>query len=173
MTKLGEIKKPWEQWPDETDLSYSYFISYLEIGPGRSLPKVCQKYTKKDSYISQLKKWSSKYDWVERASAYDEKQLLKTLKDKEKEVDKVRAKLLQAAEQAADRLIRISQDDTQVNNSANNAQLKAIEMILDRAGIVPPAPEQLPQPEGESTYQQINNYFYKKMNGKDREQVDE
>ena len=163
MTKLGEIKKPWEKWPEETDLSYSYFISYLQLGSVRSLSKVVQKHNKKDHYKTQLGKWSSKYDWVERAKAYDEKQLLKILQDHEKVVDRTRARLLQAAEQASEKLIGISQDDSQAINSANNAQLKAIEMILYRAGIVPPAPEQLPKPKGESTYQQINKYFYDKM----------
>lgn len=68
---MTDQTRPWDKRPDETDKAFKAFTDYLDFGPDRSLEKVRQKYNKNTSYIRQLGKWSSAYNWVERASAYD------------------------------------------------------------------------------------------------------
>ena len=63
--------KEWEQLESETELAYEWFCRYRDMGAERSLTKVIQKYNKKNTYKSQLAKWSTKYNWTTRVSAYD------------------------------------------------------------------------------------------------------
>ena len=61
----------WEKLTGETDLSYLWFSRYRDMGAERSLTNVLQKYHKGAQYKSQLGKWSGKFNWAERCSAYD------------------------------------------------------------------------------------------------------
>ena len=63
--------KIWSKQEWETKTSYIWFRHYLEYGKGRSLEKLCQEYNKNISYKTQLAKWSSKNNWVDRVNAYD------------------------------------------------------------------------------------------------------
>lgn len=62
---------PWERRPDETSKSYRAFTQYLLLGPDRSLEELRKELDRKPSYLRWLEVWSSKYDWVDRATAYD------------------------------------------------------------------------------------------------------
>ena len=63
----SEKIKAWYRLPGESSAAYEAFKMYLET-PERSLTKVEQKLNKKRG---QLGNWSSKYNWVDRAAAYD------------------------------------------------------------------------------------------------------
>lgn len=58
----------WELLPDETPLAFSYFATYRDLGPDRSLPKTAAVFSKSVSHMTSL---SNKYRWVDRARAYD------------------------------------------------------------------------------------------------------
>jgi hypothetical protein len=63
--------------PQETAKAAAAFHAYCELGPTRSLEKVCERVqneTGKRPRLASLKEWSSKYNWVERAKQYDEEQ---------------------------------------------------------------------------------------------------
>ena len=60
-------EKAWDRLENESSVAYEAFKIYLEM-PDRSLPKVSQKLSKS---LTQIKKWSSKFNWVERTAAYD------------------------------------------------------------------------------------------------------
>lgn len=64
----------WEQREDETQISYEWFCHYRDMGVHRSLEKIRQRYGKNASYLRQLQLWSSKYNWVDRAEAWDKHQ---------------------------------------------------------------------------------------------------
>ena len=165
-------KKPWEKWPTETDLAYSYLVSYMEMGPERSLPKVCQKHTKKDSYLTQLKRWSSKYNWMDRCRAYDEHLILKSLQNRAQLIDIAHARMLNLLEKALDTYEEILLLDDVIyvgegSTTTMNDRIKVVKDILDRLGINFAVKEGAPSPDQQPTYQQINNYFCKKLNGKD------
>lgn len=63
--------KKWEKLPEETELAYYWFCQYRDMGVDRSLSAVVLKYNRKESYKTQLAKWSGKFEWVERVVAYD------------------------------------------------------------------------------------------------------
>lgn len=69
-------RKPWERQPKESSRVYRYFEVYRDLGPQRSLEKVHQTFAKSSPRISlrRLKTLSTRYNWVERARAWDDYQ---------------------------------------------------------------------------------------------------
>lgn len=57
----------WHRLENETDAAFSAFKIYLALEP-RSISKVAKKLSKS---LSLIKRWSAKYDWRNRAIAYD------------------------------------------------------------------------------------------------------
>jgi len=62
---------PWERLPDETNIAYHAFCHYLRQGHWRSMRKVADVLGKGVSYENQLWKWSAKFNWLNRAQAFD------------------------------------------------------------------------------------------------------
>lgn len=63
----------WDKREDESSRAYSAFIIYRDMGPQRSLRKTADIYYEPGSLnVRVIQKWSSKYDWVKRATAFDE-----------------------------------------------------------------------------------------------------
>lgn len=58
----------WTRRADENEPSYEGFQTYLRLGAGRSIAKAAEKLGKSRQ---TLEPWSAKYNWVERARAYD------------------------------------------------------------------------------------------------------
>ena len=62
----------WDKMEKETAKSYSAFCVYRDMGLSRSLDKTRLALGKeKPGYNRTLEEWSSKYEWVARATAYD------------------------------------------------------------------------------------------------------
>ena len=61
----------WDKREDESSKAYAWFCRYRDMGPDRSHEKLNQKYTEGRSRKALTLRWSSKYNWVERAEAYD------------------------------------------------------------------------------------------------------
>jgi hypothetical protein len=65
--------EPWTRLEDETDKAYRAFCIYRDAGPDkRTHEYVREELGKASGYTRWLEEWSSKYDWVDRASAYDD-----------------------------------------------------------------------------------------------------
>lgn len=60
--------EPWEMQPEETSKAFEAFAIYRDLGPGRSIAKVGKELGKN---CVTLEEWSTKYDWVKRAAAWD------------------------------------------------------------------------------------------------------
>lgn len=68
--------EPWERQPDDTPAEYKAFVVYRELGhepegepkQKRSLKKTAEIVGKN---VSMIKKWSTEFDWQERAREYD------------------------------------------------------------------------------------------------------
>jgi len=149
-------KKSWQRLPDESDLAYSYFTSYMKMGPERSLAKVGQKHGKKEHYRKQLAKWSSKFNWVERAAAFDENLMMQVVEQQELILKKAKGFVLSNINKVLREVLKAAESD-------RIDKLTAAKMLLDIAGV---KPDEAQTGEKElPTYQQINNYFYKKLNG--------
>ena len=176
--KQLQTKKPWERLEDETDTAYHRFSVYLKLGPDRSIPGVAKQLQKGDGYAKFLRKWSAKYSWVDRATAYDEQLILKSLKNKEEILDKGKARLLGMMDKALDEMEGVLDLDHNdvidedveggqkklnlVNASIVAQKLKAIDSVLNRIGLI--EQKELPPASGGSVT--INNYvqnIYNKM----------
>ncbi len=60
--------KPWEQQPGESGPAFEAFSTYRDLGPGRTVSAVVEKLQKSDSL---LRRWKNRWDWRQRATAYD------------------------------------------------------------------------------------------------------
>lgn len=61
----------WDRRDGESVKAYRAFIAYRDLGAERSLSKVAQQLSKSETII---KRWSSQFDWVARAQAWDDEQ---------------------------------------------------------------------------------------------------
>ena len=59
---------PWRQRPGESARAYAAAWAYIEMGAGRSHSAVAAKLGTHDS---QIARWSTRWDWVVRAEAFD------------------------------------------------------------------------------------------------------
>ena len=59
---------PWEQQPGESAKAFEAFAIYRDMGVERSVRKVTQRLNQS---LTLIGKWSSRYNWPERARAYD------------------------------------------------------------------------------------------------------
>lgn len=65
-----EERHPWEQLPEESNASYMRFCAYLSLGPTRTIEKA-RASTGVKGRSGHWDRESSKYNWVDRAIAYD------------------------------------------------------------------------------------------------------
>lgn len=88
------MSEPWERQRDENGKlepiqAFEYFNEYLLMDKPRSMKVLCDRLGKKNSYLRQLHSYSSTWNWVERAEAYDEFIILKKRARKEKFYDEL------------------------------------------------------------------------------------
>ncbi len=146
---------PWNQLPDETDTAYHRFTVYLEMGADRSIPKVREKTGKSQGYDRHLYRWSSQYNWVDRCRAYDQHIAFQYVENQEVIQKKARSEILRRLPEAVDKLYDIALSD-------DPDRMSALEMIMQQAGMINQQEET--NSKEMPTYQQINNYFAKKLN---------
>jgi hypothetical protein len=72
----------WDPLPDESAKAFGRFMAYLALGRDRSLAKLNRRLGRKPSYVTQLKKWSAKHNWVARARDYDNAELADMVEDR-------------------------------------------------------------------------------------------
>lgn len=63
--------KPWERQPDETTKQYEAFCVYRDMGTERTHEKVGKRLGKSTGL---MERWSSKNQWVNRVTAWDDEQ---------------------------------------------------------------------------------------------------
>lgn len=107
---MGSNDHPWDMRPDESDNAFQAFATYRDLGAMRSIRAAGEQLGKNRVTLEQ---WSSKFDWPNRAKAYD------------KWMD-------QQATQAWADLRR--QQVEQTNALANLLTLRAIQRVADTEG---------------------------------------
>jgi hypothetical protein len=66
-----EEKHEWDRLNGESSKAYAHFCLYRDMGQGRSLRKLAGD-AKCISKVAQLRRWSSRWRWVERCQKYDD-----------------------------------------------------------------------------------------------------
>lgn len=62
-----------EPMPKESEVAFSYYCTYRDLGETRSIRAVLDKIGKKSNYQRSLERYSSIFRWIDRARAYDTK----------------------------------------------------------------------------------------------------
>jgi len=83
------MSHPWHKRDGESEQEYMYFTWYLELGPERKITRIPELYPDGPS-LTRLNKLSSDYEWIKRAGAYDEYQVVQRRKKYEERLDIVR-----------------------------------------------------------------------------------
>lgn len=77
-TQVPDANTTYERLANESDEPWQAFVMYRDMGPrrpghpGRSLENVRVSLGKPDHFISNLKQWSGRFQWVKRARKYDD-----------------------------------------------------------------------------------------------------
>lgn len=129
--------KLWERMNKETDAAFSYFKIYLELDE-RSCKKVAEKLKKSTTLIYR---WADKFDWKNRAVAWDNS-LLEELRIKEKQnLSKTIRRQLENLkifqERAADGLNQknLSKASVKSLNEMYHSALQAQWKLLEKIGV--------------------------------------
>jgi len=77
-----------QQRPSERSKAYALFCKYRDLGPTRSLAKLKKSDSEMMVSLPQLFRYSAKFNWVERAEAYDRQAMAVELKAHEELVRK-------------------------------------------------------------------------------------
>lgn len=78
---------PWERQDGESSQAYQAFLIYRDLGPGRTFAAVAEKSKKCDSLI---RKWKRRWNWRERADAWDVEMDRQTCEELRKGIAKMR-----------------------------------------------------------------------------------
>jgi hypothetical protein len=129
---------PWEPQQKESMPAYAAFAEYRDLGPERSIEAVSRKVSKS---LPLLKRWSSRWSWVERAKAYDahldeirrtarEQSIAKQAR-KIMSADEVRAELTEIAEAPWREFIEVKMADGEVLTAQLKLgdKLKSLELM--------------------------------------------
>ena len=89
---------PWQQQPDESIKAFQAFVTYRNMEPNeRSLQRVVSELNKSKTLLGR---WSSKFDWVERAALWDDYQEMKRLEariEEKRRMDERHLRIINAA----------------------------------------------------------------------------
>ena len=90
--------EPWERQKGETAKAFEGFRTYRDFGPKRSLTAVSRVVAKSRAFMSR---WSMRWNWVERATAWDMEQdrvMREARQDEVKEMNRRHVQIVRAAQ---------------------------------------------------------------------------
>jgi hypothetical protein len=118
--------QPWDRQPGESSKAFEAFCLYRDMGTERSIRKVAQNLSKSTTLI---RGWSSKYNWVERATLYDAELDRQAREKRQKEILEMRDRHAKLATQlltkAAKGLLKLSDEDISANDVARLVEVGA------------------------------------------------
>lgn len=123
----------WERLPNETDKAFAAFCQYLELGPDRSIGQAHQRQNsgKTAAKSRWWEEWSSQYDWVARARAFDSWEWQQKLETRQQAIEVSRQLLIDSTLRAAEDLVAVASN----HQECDSVRLKAILEVLDRSGV--------------------------------------
>lgn len=139
-----ELAQPWRRLEEETPKAFDAFTVYLELGPSRSIGKVRETIGKRSGYDRQLEKWSSKYNWIARAKAFDTAELEAKIDDRIKARELAR----QVYVDNVFELATIQIETIKGKRKLSTTQQRLLTDALDRAGVLAPKRVEVTGAEG-------------------------
>ena len=132
------MKNAWERLENESDTAFSAFKIYLELDE-RSYPKVAEKLSKS---LTLIKRWAKKYDWKNRAVAWDNS-LLEEVRQKTKQnLGKIIKRQLKISEMIQNRTAEeiqkkdLSKTSLKVLSEAFHSALQTQWQLFEKIGVI-------------------------------------
>lgn len=120
----------WGRLPEESAKAYEAFCAYRDLGPSRSIPKAGEIVGKGKG---TLEPWSSKYNWPERAAAWDAEQDRIARKAQLDEIIKMRKRHAKIAERALEKVsAALETINTDEMSNSDIARLMEVSSKLER-----------------------------------------
>ena len=118
-----DAAEPWERQPGESPKAFAAFSVYRDAGPERSVRAVSRELAKS---IPLIKRWSSNWDWVERARAWDNDNVRKAKAASEKAVRDMGERHIKIASQVQAKALKalVAMPDDQIDARGVTALLK-------------------------------------------------
>ena len=131
------MTKPWDRLQDKKEGSKSYaaFCVYRDMGSERTYEAVAKTCKKSVSHISKL---GLKYDWVGRATRYDDHLLAKDQKKFEAKLAKFREEVTTEAIEIRKRSAEFMKDDNPSPRSTTDRWVAATDVVLKVNGLDKP-----------------------------------
>lgn len=154
---MVDEKPIWQRIEGETDKAFDAFCKYRNLGADRSIEKAFQQYQNSTKTVpGYWKEWSAKFDWVERAAAYDEY----LLDEHRRELEKRRKVVQQnewndyvALRKGVDKRIKAMEDTNWTNTTSENINslLSLIQAVDDYSRRVVGLPDKITKSETDVT----------------------
>lgn len=121
---------PWQRHISESALAFNAFTIYRDLGAGRSYSKVRLKMEKGAGYQRQIEKWAREFEWVKRATLYDDHMDNKKLELATKELEELQQYAIARAKEVIDELIEIN-----LGKWCEPQQIKSYELYFKLIGL--------------------------------------
>jgi hypothetical protein len=109
-------RKDWERRSEETDKAFASFCAYLEAGPNRTVTSAYRaRYGEKrgTQVPGFFRTWAERFEWKERASAWEDYLWSETLAKREHRIERLRQRLLDKGERFLDALEAIAEGESE------------------------------------------------------------
>ena len=119
-----------ERLPQESMKAYAAFCAYRDLGPDRSMAKAGEVLGKSQGLMEG---WSAAYDWVKRATAWDDEQDRVARKAQMDEIKKMRVRHAKIAQKALDKVsAALDKVNPDAMTNADMARLMDVASKLER-----------------------------------------
>lgn len=129
LADVAEAERPWERFKGEPEESYAIFLEMLNNVPQRSITGLFNhlEATHKGKYeLSMLYGLADRYNWPERAYAYDRFVGTQILERNEKAMERIQTKFEQATESIIEKLdLLVKSDDPKMIEKVMGAMAAA------------------------------------------------
>lgn len=134
-------RKPWDKRESETATAYGAFVTYLELGPDRTLLAAYRSHRDKPDAQhvgGHFTRWSSSHDWVRRAQAHDTAELQATIDARFAARERARQRYIEKLDRLVDTelAIALGVDEEGDAVQAPMTQVVTLKNALARAGLV-------------------------------------
>jgi len=127
-------KKPWHQQEGEPDKWYALFTEYMNIGPGRNVTRLAEKYLDTPTSSAYRKK-AAEWKWLERATAFDLEVANATVKAKEDILEQLKTANQNVALNIANAANRIFDCKSEEEMTENRYTLAKLEFIAGKGTV--------------------------------------
>lgn len=102
---------------------------YVSMGPDRSIAKVAEQLGHPPGYVRTLEEWSRLHGWVKRASAYDEEQLERQRRERQKQIDEMNKRHIKLAVKQQENAIEVIERLKSIKGKGGLGSIAAVNLL--------------------------------------------